>query len=186
MQPTRSRRSPKPLDAASLEELALAYVGRFATSRAKLRDYLSRKLRERGWDGPNAPDIGALAERLADRGYVDDAAFALSKSRVLTGRGYGERRVRQALRVAGIGEEDGAAARALAASEAVSAALRYAQRRRIGPYAASPPDAKAREKAIAAMLRAGHGFGLAKAVVDLTPGDEPDLDGLSDASSSPQ
>ena len=41
----------RPLDPARLEELALAYVARFATSAAKLERYLPRKLRERGWDG---------------------------------------------------------------------------------------------------------------------------------------
>ena len=48
----RKPRKPRPpLNAAKLEELALGYVGRFATSRAKLLSYLKRKLRERGWDG---------------------------------------------------------------------------------------------------------------------------------------
>ena len=91
-------------DAPKLSELALSYVGRFATSRAKLLAYLQRKLRERGWDGERraaARGAGRAAGRL---GYVDDRAFALSKARSLTGRGYGERRVGQALRVAGIGE----------------------------------------------------------------------------------
>src|SRR5690606_22662366 len=44
-----ARRAPKPLDAARLDELALTYVARFATSAAKLERYLKRKLRERGW-----------------------------------------------------------------------------------------------------------------------------------------
>ena len=48
---SREIRAPKPLDAPRLEELALAYVARFATSAAKLETYLRRKLRERGWEG---------------------------------------------------------------------------------------------------------------------------------------
>ena len=44
---TRTRPNPRPLDAPRLEELALSYVARFATSAAKLDDYLRRKLRER-------------------------------------------------------------------------------------------------------------------------------------------
>lgn len=180
MRPSRRTRPPRPLNRQSLEELALAYVGRFATSRAKLREYLNRKLRERGWDGDDAPDAAAVAERFSERGYVDDCAFALAKSRSLTGRGYGQRRVREALRVAGIAEEDSAAARQLAANEAAHAALRFAERRRIGPYGHSPPDPRAREKAIAAMVRAGHGFGIARAVVDLPPGCSPDPEQLAE------
>ena len=41
----RERRPPKPLDAVRMEELALAYVARFATSAAKVKTYLNRKLR---------------------------------------------------------------------------------------------------------------------------------------------
>jgi hypothetical protein len=44
-----SDRSKRPLGAARLDELALAYVARFATSRAKLTRYLSRKIRESEW-----------------------------------------------------------------------------------------------------------------------------------------
>ena len=44
-----SDRSKRPLGAVKLDELALAYVARFATSRAKLTRYLSRKVRESEW-----------------------------------------------------------------------------------------------------------------------------------------
>ena len=62
----------------------------------------------------------------------------------------------QALRAAGIGEEDGAEAREAAEAGAWEAALRFAERRKIGPFAAADADRPAREKAFAAMLRAGH------------------------------
>src|SRR5688572_1348165 len=95
-----------PLTATKLEELALNYVGRFATSRSKLATYLRRKLREQGWDGNGEAPVEALADRFVKLGYIDDRAFALSKARSLTGRGYGELRVRQALASSGICEED--------------------------------------------------------------------------------
>ena len=65
----RSRASPKPLDAAALERLALRYVERFATTRGKLTAYLTRKIRERGWTG-EAADPAALAEFVAHAGSV--------------------------------------------------------------------------------------------------------------------
>ena len=74
-----SRKPRPPLTAAQLEEMALNYVGRFATSRSKLISYLGRKLRERGWEGASAPPIEELADRFVRLGYVDDRAFALSK-----------------------------------------------------------------------------------------------------------
>jgi regulatory protein len=173
-------RKRKPLNAERLHELALFYVGKFATTRSKLSAYLNRKLRERGWEGDAAPDVDRLVERLAGSGLVDDALYALSKSRSLSERGYGAARVRQSLRAAGVDEEDGAAAHELAADEAASAALRFARRRRIGPFADAVPDRAGRERALAAMVRAGHGFDLAKAVVDAEPGSDLDLEELKE------
>jgi len=173
------RRTPRPLNETTLQELALKYVGRFATSRSKLRSYLSRKVRERGWDGRSEPDLDGLAGRLAGLGYVDDSAYALAKSQSLTGRGYGKRRLDQQLRLAGIDEEDGQAARDLAEQQAVAAALRFAERRKIGPFGAEMRDLKGREKAIAAMVRAGHSLTLAKAIAGLPPGAPVDPDNLS-------
>ena len=173
------RKSPRPLDPARLEELAVAYVGRFATTRVKLAMYLRRKLNEKGWEAPRPPDIEPLVERLARLGYVDDAAFALSKARSLGQRGYGERRVDHALRQAGVEEDDGAAAKALAHDGATAAAIRYAQRRRLGPFASEPPDRKQRDRALAAMIRAGHNFDLSRRLIDLPPDDAIDINALN-------
>lgn len=182
MRGRKRRREPRPLDSARLDELALTYVGRFATTRAKLGSYLSRKIRERGWAGEQPPEPERIVERLAELGYVDDAQYALSKARSLTGRGYGPRRVSQSLHAAGIGEEDGEAARELAGEESVEAALHYARRRRIGPYAAEAPDPAARERALAAMIRAGHSFGIAKAILSLKPGEDVNIEMLEEKS----
>ncbi len=163
-----------------LDELMLAYVARFATSRAKLAAYLSRKIKERGWAGAGEPPVAALVEKAGRAGFVDDAAFALARARSLTARGYGERRVGQALHAAGIDEPDRAAARDFAREDSVEAALRFARRRRIGPYAAERPAPELREKAFAAMIRAGHAFRLARAIVDLAPGAAVDRQALED------
>ena len=172
------RRPRPPLNAEKLQEMALRYVGRFATSRSKLRTYLQRKVRERGWDGAQAPDFDRLAERFCELGYIDDAAYALSKSQSLVSRGYGKRRLEQKLRVDGIGEDDGEAARALADEEAIASALRFAKRRRIGPFSAGASDPRQRDKAIGSLVRAGHAFGLAKAIAELPPSEEFDTDEL--------
>jgi regulatory protein len=180
MRSSPKRKPRPPLDARKLNELALAYVGRFATTRAKLKSYLVRKVHERGWDGGPVVDLEGLAERFAAQGYVDDAAFALAKSRSLTGRGYGLRRVDQSLHIAGVEEADAAPARDFARSEAVESALRFAERRHLGPFAKQGMDRKARERALAAMIRAGHGFGLARAILDLPPGAGIDIAELSE------
>jgi regulatory protein len=80
-------------------------------------------------------------------------------------RGYGMRRVTQALGAAGIAEDvredvrpgEGAARRA---------ALAMARKRGFGPFAGVPLDRAVREKQIAAMLRAGHPLDSARELVD--------------------
>lgn len=173
--PSRSPRKPRPpLDGESLEQLALFYVGRYATTRARLRGYLARKLRERGWSGEGEPPVERLAERFAELGYVDDRAFAASRAASLGRRGYGRARVEQALFAAGIEEEDAGEAREIADADAYGAALAFARRRRIGPFAETPADPDRRRKAIAAMVRAGHPFELARRFVEAEPGTVPE------------
>lgn len=176
----RPRRELPPIDDARLQELALRYVGKYATTRAKLGTYLQRKIRERGWSGERPADIAALTARFAELGYVDDAAYALGQSRSLAARGYGKRRLADRLRQAGVDEADASEARRLADVEAVRAALRLAQRRRLGPFATVEPDRSQREKWVAAMIRAGHGFGLARAIVAMPPGAHIDEDQLTE------
>lgn len=158
-----ARKPPRPLDAARLDELALAYVARFATTAAKLEAYLARKLRERGWEGESAPPVEAIVTRFVALGYVDDAAWARARSGSLLRRGYGMRRVRQALGMAGVKDAlddvPGEGAQR-------GAALALARKRGFGPFGRALPDRITREKQIAAMLRAGHPLDSARELVD--------------------
>ena len=120
--------------------------------------YLGRKLRERGW---------AEARRAADRGArrADGGARLCRRPRLRERprrrRSRGAAMARggsaTALRAAGIGEEDGAEAREAAEDGRLGrppCALPSAGGS--GPFAAAEADRPAREKALAAMLRAGH------------------------------
>ena len=178
MKHARNRKADRPFDEETLEQAALNYAARYATTRARLAAFLQRKLRERGWSGPAEPPVQALVERMAGRGYVDDRAFASARAAALGRRGYGERRVSEALRAAGIDEEDAAEAREDARNSAWQSALRFAERRRIGPYASVEPDREGREKALGALLRAGHPLDLARRLAQSRPGEIPDLDSL--------
>lgn len=171
--PDRPRRPPPPLDRAALERLALRYVERFQTTRAKLIRYLGDKVRARGWADDRAADPAAVADRFVTLGYVDDRAFAQAKAGAMTRRGLGAARVRGALREAGIGGDDTAAVQPALDEGRAAAALAFARRRRIGPWAAAPADRALREKQVAAMVRGGHDFVLARALVGLEPGADP-------------
>lgn len=165
-------RSLPPLDAAALDRLALRYVERFATTRAKLADYLARKIRARGWEGA-VVDPREVAERLATLGYVNDLGFGEARAAAMARRGLGRRRVTGALRHAGLSNDDAEALSAAIAARALDAALAYARRRRIGPFGTGPADRELRQKQLAALLRAGHDMALARAIVGMAPGDDP-------------
>lgn len=164
----RGAKKRRPLDETSLKDLALAYVARFSTTGAKLEGYLARKLRERGVAEDEEGrvrelDVTGLVDRLIELGYVDDDAYARAKSRDLTARGYGARRVEQALWAAGV-EEQVREDHAPSEAESRRAAILLAKKRRFGPFGAFPEDEpnearlKRREKQVAAMLRAGHQY----------------------------
>ena len=172
------RRPPQqtlpPLDADALDRLALRYVERFATTRGKLADYLRRKIRERGWEGP-AVDPAAVAERMATLGYVDDRAWAEARAGALARRGLGGRRVADDLRAARIDEADRAELAPEIDARAVMTALAFARRRRLGPWGSGDADRAVREKQLGAMLRAGHAPTLARRILALPPGTDPEL-----------
>jgi len=170
----RHRKPRPPLDAEGLERLGLFYAGRYATTRAKLASYLSRKVKERGWEGPGEPQIDAIVARFSEIGYVDDRAFASARAASLQRRGYGARRLDQVLHGAGIEAEDSAEAREQARSGAWEAAVRFAERKRLGPFAAVQADRATRHKALASMLRAGHSMDIARRLLDAAPGSVPD------------
>jgi regulatory protein len=188
----RDRPPPQPLDAARIEEMALAYVARFATSAGKLDDYLKRKLRERGWAvaggvveddadphqarAEGAAHIAGLIARFVEVGYIDDEGFARMKTGSLLRRGYGGRRISQELGQAGIGEDIRADVTP-GERAARGAALACARKRGLGPFtrqragaggkAGDHVAARAlREKQMAAMLRAGHGMEAARAILN--------------------
>lgn len=164
-----------PLTETKLRDLALHYAARFASTGARLEGYLIRKIRERGLaedaDGRTIEiDVPALVARLVELGYVDDDAYARMRARDLGSRGYGARRVEETLRHAGVGES---LRRQHAPGEAAGrkAAALMAQKKRLGPYGAPAEGGdplacrKAHEKAVAAMLRAGHQYDHVKVIL---------------------
>lgn len=169
---TRPKRPLTPLNAADLERFALRYVERYATTRGRLADYLKRKIRERGWNGEATPELTALAQRMADLGYINDLLFAESKAGAMGRRGLGARRIGQALRHAGIEDSDLDAVAPAMEADSISSALAFARRKRIGPFAPELAERPAQEKQLAAMVRAGHAFDLARKIVRMAPGED--------------
>ncbi len=165
-----------PLNSAKLRALTLYYVGRYATSRKKLKQYLERKVRERGWDDENQPDIAALVEEFASLSYVDDAFFAAHKARALLNRGYGLKRLEQEIYASGIEGEDQDEAIRILRDNQWQAADNFARKKRIGPYANASASREDKQKQLGAFLRAGHDIKIAQKFIQAEIDDILDWD----------
>jgi regulatory protein len=158
------RKPPPPLDPGTLDAIAVRYVERFQTTRARLVRLLRQKLRERGWaEGNPAPDPEAVAGRMVELGYISDAAFAEARARGLQRRGMGSGRVRASLSAYGVSADDAVAA--MEGLEPVRAALDFARRKRFGPFGPPVSDPKVRQRQFAAFARAGHPPRLAQSIL---------------------
>ncbi len=168
------KNSGKALDQNKLQDMALRYVSRYATTRHKLRAYLQRKLREREWADETPAEIDQMVERFAELGYIDDVLFAKNKAIALANRGYGIRRVQQALYQAGVEEGDDSAALQLSDRQKWEAARNFARKKSIGPFAPEKYDREKCQKQLQAFIRAGHGYDIATRYVFAKPGEEID------------
>lgn len=168
--------TPRPLDPDSLRSLALHYVGRYATTRHKLLRFLARKVRERAWADETPADLDELADELVRLGYVNDESFAQSRTSSLLRRGYGASRVRADLHAAGISAERISDHTRLEPDVRMAAAQTFARRKRWHAFARDDAGKKARNRALAAMLRAGHDYEVSRRVIDALEGDEAEND----------
>src|ERR1700733_7929704 len=91
----RARKPPKPLTATSLDNAALYYLGRFASSSGNLRRVLMRKVARStrdAEDGDAQTEAGArmvddLIARYLKSGLLNDRAYAQQKAASLARRG---------------------------------------------------------------------------------------------------
>ncbi|UEM02671.1 RecX family transcriptional regulator [Skermanella rosea] len=169
------RRQQKPVTAQYLENAALYYLQRFASSSANLRRVLmgkvERSARAHGTDrSEGAALVEALIERYQRSGLLDDKAYAEMKASSLHRRGTSTRAIREKLSLKGVGGDEIAAALESVDEETpgdteLAAAVALARRRRLGPFRRTGRE-EHREKDMAALGRAGFGYQIARKVVD--------------------
>lgn len=168
----------------SIENAALFYLQRFATSAENLKRVLMRKVRRSarahgadcngGLIEDGAAIVDGVIGRFVQAGLLDDCTFAEGRAASLHRRGMPAARIRQQLAQKGVGAE--AADQALAALAAetaagsaaleLSAAVNLARRRRLGPFRATLDRLRMREKDLAALVRAGFRYDVAVKVID--------------------
>ena len=159
---------------------AIDYLGRYASSRHKLGHILQR-FASRNLTDYDAKDIVAAIQQTIDQcsqlGYVDDEQFAVTVARNERRLGRSQSVIRQRLRQHAL--SDDIIARAIAevdennANGDMQAAIRFAQRRRLGPFAKRHSAHHQRlnshqwkKRDLGAMARAGFSMVISQQVLD--------------------
>lgn len=180
--PPKPRRGPVQVTAASLEQAALRYLERFASSSGNLKRVLMRKLaraaRAHGSDAASGePLVDDIIARYLRVGLLDDRAYAAQHAASLRRRGNSRHAIRGKLARKGVAVElIDETLRAETGESELAAACALVRRRRLGPLRAPSARAAHRQKDLAALARAGFGLDLARRVLGL--GDEAALAAL--------
>lgn len=183
--PKKRKRSPKKATARSIENAALHYLGRYAASKAHLRRVLMARVQRSAYhhgtdENEGAKFVDTVIEKFERLGYLDDGAFAKMRARSLYARGTPLRGIRFKLAQQGVGEGDiEAALESLVEEEGVAeldlaAAVKLAERRRMGPFGGGDADAREaqRDRDLGRLARAGFSYDIARRVIEA---DDPDL-----------
>jgi regulatory protein len=168
----RERKAPKRISKTYLENAALYYLQRYATSAANLRRVLMRKVkRSCTFHQTEAEDFAPLVDELVARytnvGLVDDKVFAHAKVSSLRRQGHSGRSIIARLQVKGLttAQIEAAMKNVDDGNEEaeISAAHAYAKRKKLGPWRRKAiTDPKDLQKEMAAMGRAGFSYEMAR------------------------
>ena len=180
-----SKNPPARITQSYLENVALHYLERYASSSANVRRVLLRRIHRSTAHWGDDQDaaltaMDAVLQKLTRLGYLDDSRYALAKAGALRSRGGSARKVRAGLAAKGVDADliDQALAQSAERGDPdeIEAALIYARKRKLGPFRpASREDF--RTKDLAAMGRAGFGWDVAKRIIDSKQDEERGTNG---------
>jgi len=168
----KPRKLPRRMTAERLENVALHYLSRYASSSGNLRRVLMRRVARAAAAHGDDPAVGAqwveeLIARFQRSGLIDDRAYAAQKAASLQRRGASRFGIRGKLRQKGVEAEliddammtldDGGSGTA-----EFAAACALVRRRRLGPCRPAAKRGAMRQKDLAALARAGFGLDVAR------------------------
>lgn len=167
-------RQPPNVTQAALETAALFYLERYASSAENLRRVLMRRIDRAARAGTiersdGAARVDAIVERLRARRLLDDKAYAEGRARSLSRAGRSRASIARNLAAKGVGRDfvDAALEGLAETGETdLAAAMRFARKRRLGPYRTPKERAARRDRDLAALGRAGFAYDVARLVVD--------------------
>ena len=159
---------------------AVHYLGRYTSSRHKLAQTLQRFATRKLTDY-DSQDIRAALEHTLDQcaklGYIDDWQFAVTTARSQRRLGRSQAVIRQRLRQHALDDETIMQALAEADEDSIDgdlqAAIRFAQRRRLGPFANRTSASHLRldpqqwrQRDLGALARAGFSIATSQKIIE--------------------
>jgi regulatory protein len=170
--PRKPRKLPRRMTAERIENVALHYLSRYASSSGNLRRVLMRQVERAAAAHDDDPAAGAelvdaLIARFLRSGLIDDRAYAAQKAASLRRRGTSRFGIRGKLRQKGVGADhvnetvaqlDGGGSDA----GEFAAACVLVLRRRLGPCRSAGQRTAMRQKDLATLARAGFGLAVAR------------------------
>lgn len=171
----RRQKTPRKATEEYLRNAALYHLGRFAASRASVRQALMRRVAASAQAHGTDPADGArivdqVLDRLEALGVIDDRAYAAGRAASLLRQGKSTRLARGKLAEKGIAAEVIDTALAEIAQDRPepdkAAALALARRRRLGPYRPAESRRDHYRRDMAALARSGFSAEIARWVLD--------------------
>lgn len=160
----KPQKQPKKITAGYLENAALFYLQRYATSVENLKDVLIRKINRSCAFHKTPPQefyliVDNLLERYKASGLLNDPALAKAKTSTLRRQGQSRKAIENKLQQKGLRRDDIAAAIAEvdeSDTAELDAALAFVQRKKLGQ------GKRELQKELATMCRAGFSYEIAK------------------------
>ena len=176
----RKQKKPRKATQKSLENAALYYLQRYATSSENLRRVLMRRVARSAHAHDTDLEEGAklvddLVQRYEDAKLVDDAAYASMRVASLRRRGGSARAIRANLLAKGVSNDHIDQALANDAEETpmaeLIAACAYARRRRLGPWREKDREER-QERDLGMLARKGFSLDTVRQVIDANSVDD--------------
>ncbi len=169
----RRDKQPKRITKQYLENAALYYLQRYATSAGNFRRVMARKIDRSCAFHKVVPDefyplLDDMIARYERAGLLNDSGFAEARVASLRRQGRSKQDIFARLQAKGLGKD--AIAKALSGLDSedaeLEAAQAFARRKKLGPWRKKElKDPKDAQKEMAAMARAGYSFELARKVL---------------------
>ena len=177
----RRQKIPRKVSAASIENAALYYLGRYATSSENLRQVLERRIMRAAKHHDTNIEacsqlIGDLIQRYLENGILNDETYAQTQAASMNRRGKSLCAIRLCLRQKALPiDVIDKAVKFLAkeiGSPDLAAAIAYARKRRLGPFRRKTSTPVILDKELAALARSGFSYSLALRIVEAKNVDE--------------